>query len=418
MDAMAASQPRFKKELVIPQEILELVVENLGDDEVSLSAFSLVSRIFLSACRVHRFRHLTFANPLAEDRFHAYKQCLALRKLATEAPDLLRHTRRLTLILERPLGNDPSLPWIIERLRCLSSLRLLSGSVEPVIEWDSFSPELQQALQVLFRRSPTIHSLVIRSYENVPVEILRGATSLKHMAFNYTSWSPDPSISPNFASEDLARPTSLRVAGYARNGERRTEMFMEPPKSLFSVEALVELEVVWTERMGLQFESIFGPCLRSLQSLSVEFVAGAHESVPVNLSRLSSLRVWKATVSFSRLAAFFRSLLRRRAGTPEGSAFDEYNTMIASLKTVEPNFSKLELFYLKVTADNSVDTIHWGELDDMIARLNRAHPLQTVTIDFHCPPTYPSGSQTGPTIRTHLPLVDALGILVVQTRFD
>ncbi len=71
MDTTTTPRHHFENELVIPQEMLEFVAEHLGNDEASLSAFSLVSRNFLSACRVHRFRHLTFASPSVEDRLHA-----------------------------------------------------------------------------------------------------------------------------------------------------------------------------------------------------------------------------------------------------------------------------------------------------------------------------------------------------------
>ncbi|TFK65056.1 hypothetical protein BDN72DRAFT_901029 [Pluteus cervinus] len=175
MDTPAVLQQQLKNEFSIPPEILESVTEILSDDEASLSACSLVSRSFLSACRVHRFRHLTFSNPSPADRLHAYERCLALRSLLIRAPDLIKYTFSLTLALEKPLNNDRNLLWIIERLDCLSSLELVSGVVEPIIDWDFLPEELQQALIALLRRSSnTLCNLTIDCYENAPLEILRG----------------------------------------------------------------------------------------------------------------------------------------------------------------------------------------------------------------------------------------------------
>ncbi|TFK73297.1 hypothetical protein BDN72DRAFT_216011 [Pluteus cervinus] len=143
------------------KKMLEFVAEHFGHDEASLTAFSLVSRNFLSACRVRLFR----PSP----------SCIRTMSRTPQTdggdPDLTRHVRCLTLVLERSLGNDPNLPWIIQRLDNLQSIRLLSRCV---VAWDSISPELQDALHAVFPRSTTLNNLVIELYESIPVEIIRG----------------------------------------------------------------------------------------------------------------------------------------------------------------------------------------------------------------------------------------------------
>ncbi|KAK2465031.1 hypothetical protein APHAL10511_003107 [Amanita phalloides] len=189
----------------VPQELVDLVVDNIHDDRISLVTASLVCRSWCCATRPHLFRRAVFHinSPLLADdddisdldcdlsvpfhRFHL------LHQIILERPSLAYHIRHL--VLSGATAHKCS-PWkqvepvissILTRLHRVTSVALRD------VHWDHLSPQCQTTLCTIFS-NPQLSHVDLYSF-NAPLPIV---FSLVGSAKNLQSFSTAFTPATNF----------------------------------------------------------------------------------------------------------------------------------------------------------------------------------------------------------------------------
>ncbi|KAF7366885.1 hypothetical protein MSAN_00947200 [Mycena sanguinolenta] len=104
----------------LPQELLDIVVDNLHDDTRSLKSCALAARAFLTSARIHIFRRIEIIPPKLKTNSSS-SPCQKLLGLLTSSPHLPRLVEELCVVLMGSNFTDSSelqnihkgpMPWI------------------------------------------------------------------------------------------------------------------------------------------------------------------------------------------------------------------------------------------------------------------------------------------------------------------
>ncbi|KAF9461435.1 hypothetical protein BDZ94DRAFT_1310581 [Collybia nuda] len=156
---------------LIPQDIVNEIVEKIKSDKKALKKVSLISRSFCDPCRKHLFARL-------ELDCRRVKRIKAFHRILTLNPDLAHNPRYLNLIIYEG-SNDKVLPLI---LRALNNLRSISWQVpqaEP-LSWTAFQPSLKTAL-IERLQAPGLSNIDISHVTGFPLSLFSVCTDLKKL---------------------------------------------------------------------------------------------------------------------------------------------------------------------------------------------------------------------------------------------
>ncbi|KAF7327077.1 hypothetical protein MKEN_00283400 [Mycena kentingensis (nom. inval.)] len=275
----------------LPQELVDLVVDNLEDDLPAIEACSFLNRSFMLSTRPHIFRRISIRP--------ADTTCRALTKMLKRDPGIAELVQELSIVL---VGDETSfeldddgnyaqaraVPWLAsdstakhsgrDLARILAQLSLKRISLieesppdwnnlgEFCVEWDALEEALRVALLAQFASSTMervhLRGIVMQS-PNQLFELFRNSVALKHLAISRVYftvsrrwWVPTEVWAPKLRSllvsdlysnafvdrftdgtVDLRQLTSLTLATDARRSRRAfiQEKILERENALESV---------------------------------------------------------------------------------------------------------------------------------------------------------------------------------------
>ena len=168
--------------VAIPQEIIDIIIEEVGDDRCILKECALVSSSFLFPCRKHLFSKLVLRDVQA---------CQRLHQLLVENPVVQSFVRSITITRSNRISDWNCTPLIsILRLSfcCLESFSINMSSlrVRHPLNWNDFSRELKDALSTVIRSS-TLKTLYVNKI-TLPTMLFLGINLTK---LELTNFSPN-----------------------------------------------------------------------------------------------------------------------------------------------------------------------------------------------------------------------------------
>jgi hypothetical protein len=193
----------------IPQDIIDSVIAEVGDDARLLKQCSLVSSSFLFPSRKQLFSRITLSND---------QTCQGIHQLLVQNPVIQSFVRTVTLTesLGTEWMNDTSLPAILRLPFCCLerfSISVFSDHLDRNYwgrnrwNWDNFSSELKDALSNIIHTS-NLKILSLEGITNVPITFFLHIVHLKTLELH--------SISPydfcNENSSSLTRAASKGVS--------------------------------------------------------------------------------------------------------------------------------------------------------------------------------------------------------------
>ncbi|KAF8150157.1 hypothetical protein B0H34DRAFT_732807 [Crassisporium funariophilum] len=195
----SAPAQKSRSEMTINDLPLELITQIIGHyrtDRDSLKAFSLVSRAFLSICRMYLFDRLRINSIDPSFSF----RCALWSDLSTRSPEILSHLRVLELgpPIFRLRARDPLLSsdhWSAVMERGVPSIHdtriqsIMDGAVNAhsvtlrfeFQNWHSFSPAFQRVVINLIQRE-SVSSLSLEDVVDFPMHALSNCRYLKHLS--------------------------------------------------------------------------------------------------------------------------------------------------------------------------------------------------------------------------------------------
>ncbi|KAF7367303.1 hypothetical protein MSAN_00792400 [Mycena sanguinolenta] len=331
----------------IPQELVDLIVDNLHDDIPSLKSCSLTARAFVGSAQTWLFNSVEILPPKSRDDQDS--PCRRFYKLLTRSPHIAPLIEELQIVL---VGSETSaydaeggyyleerhVPWVmsgrtLSLVLALLNLKRISlvensssewnGYGRYSMQWNKLGRSLKSALAAVFS-SPRLESVCLRGIVvQSPVQLLSlfsEATSLKELSISRvyftqvwserTSWPESQPWNPQLQSLlvsdvdsgplccyllhpqiDLTRITSLTLA------TRTVEWKEKMSKAISGMTHLALYQPHWT---GIALESILTPSLRSIHFFSADsrlLIPAIFEACPDN-SRLERIVFEGSTNSF------------------------------------------------------------------------------------------------------------------------
>ncbi|KAJ6628006.1 hypothetical protein B0H10DRAFT_321069 [Mycena sp. CBHHK59/15] len=222
-----------------PQELIDVVVDELHADMASLAACALSFRTMVASAQMHLFYKVTLAPPPAASKGGLKKasQCQRLAKILSSSPHLIPLIKDLRIIDDDP--NSES--WMVNSARSLStilplltlkriSIRCALGSVD----WDHMPRALKAPLQNIFKspglQSIQLHGIFLTEPRSSPLYLIFGdASDLRELSFSYeTRKRVNPNVGP---SDWQPKLTSLAITS---NNTEDLILTLLNPKIYFS----------------------------------------------------------------------------------------------------------------------------------------------------------------------------------------
>ena len=185
----------------VPQELIDLVVDNIHDDRRSLIKASLICRSWALATRPHLFRRAVFhigfrPIPHSSDRYDSndldvlpsFYRFQLLDEIIHDRPSIAYNIHDVVISSDKNhqalLWNqsEPFITQILSRLRCVKSLTLRD------IEWKCLSMQCRQSLVSIFS-SPSLEHVDLHAFDvelSIVFKLLALAKNLKSVRMAHT----------------------------------------------------------------------------------------------------------------------------------------------------------------------------------------------------------------------------------------
>ncbi|KAJ7802544.1 hypothetical protein B0H14DRAFT_2891940 [Mycena olivaceomarginata] len=180
-----------------PQELINLVVDNLHEDIATLKSCSLAAPTFVTSARIHIFKHIEITPP---KRNTGLSPCQKLLDLLTSSPHLAPLVDDLCIVLIGPdaqtgpwIEAEATLPIVLSllHLKRISLVENAPGALalrtDSTMDWNRLGRPLRSALAAIFS-SPRLESVHLRGIRvESPFQLLSlfsGATSLEEMSLS------------------------------------------------------------------------------------------------------------------------------------------------------------------------------------------------------------------------------------------
>ena len=197
------------KEVEIPQDIIDTVIAEVGDDTHFLKQCSLVSSSFLFSSRRKLFSRITLRSD---------ETCQGIHQLLVQNPIIQSSVRAITLEdssggkFPKWMNDTPLLSILRLPFSCLESfsvnLCMHSWNLEPW-NWDSFSSELKDALSNIILSS-NLKTLSFKGIAKIPITFFLQIVHLTTFEFYFHSPNDfDNANSSSLTSKGVAPMTRL-----------------------------------------------------------------------------------------------------------------------------------------------------------------------------------------------------------------
>ena len=138
--------------MAIPQDIIDNIIEAVGNDTDLLKKYALVSSSFLLPCRKHLFSSLCLHNDLA---------CRGLHKFLVENPVVQSFVKSITIGLYELLNCTSLIDILRLPFCCLEDFSIIGDNMWSWVplDWNDFSSELKDTLSTIIHLSTlkTLH---------------------------------------------------------------------------------------------------------------------------------------------------------------------------------------------------------------------------------------------------------------------
>ncbi|KAL1740472.1 hypothetical protein HDZ31DRAFT_6151, partial [Schizophyllum fasciatum] len=204
--------------IMLPQELVDGIVDQLHDDNASLRACCLASRQFLDGARLHLF-HAVSLSPIRGGA----KRCAQLEDLLAKNTSLAGYIRHLRLV-EDPSGIarawlhlEISLPALLRRIadaKALSGL-YIHGPASSSIMWTILPHATRDALLDIVA-SPSLQTLRFESVKELPFVLLNSLgpslSSLTLLQPTFHDQEPTDRVALSKSAEDGAVPARSLIS--------------------------------------------------------------------------------------------------------------------------------------------------------------------------------------------------------------
>ncbi|KAJ6582911.1 hypothetical protein DFH09DRAFT_1360222 [Mycena vulgaris] len=189
----------------LPQELLDIIVDELSSDIPALKACSLAARAFSPSTRIHIFSTIRLLPPLESNSLtRAKTHCHKFKRLLALSPHLAPLVKDLQIVEgissdylrreEESTGYHSGIPWLVAAGRTLTlllsrlNLARISILCKDKINWDRLPRRLITALHEVFR-SPALRSIQIfgigTAHPQHILDMLTDAHKLKELCLEY-----------------------------------------------------------------------------------------------------------------------------------------------------------------------------------------------------------------------------------------
>jgi hypothetical protein len=164
--------------VAIPQDIIDNIIEAVGNDTYLLKECALVSSSFLLPCRKQLFSNLCLSHDLA---------CQGLHKFLVENPVVQSFVKSITIGLYELLNCTSLIAILRLPFCCLESFSVIGDNMWAwaPLDWNDFSSELKDTL------STVIHSSTLKTLQlskiSVPIMLFHGINLTKLELNNISS---------------------------------------------------------------------------------------------------------------------------------------------------------------------------------------------------------------------------------------
>ncbi|KAK0432876.1 hypothetical protein EV421DRAFT_1910580 [Armillaria borealis] len=179
---------------LLPQEILDIIVDCLHDDLPSCTALSLTHRTLRDAAYTHIFENITIDRP-HNGTEHCSSTAVArkFRRFAAISPGIAKYVNEIVLrsgpafnrTTERGYGwmyDEPQLPQVLLSLTNLRTILIESHDLyeDDLLKWDRMPAELQSAFARVVK-FPRLHTITFIGCEGYPISLFSVMPSLRSL---------------------------------------------------------------------------------------------------------------------------------------------------------------------------------------------------------------------------------------------
>ena len=242
----------------IPQDIIDIIIDELRGNNDALKSCATVSRSFLQPSRKNLFMFICLDSLEKIER---------LQNILTSIPDISCYIHQLTLSMEAMLSaethgplteaSDRALTSILKMIPCPRSLSLgISPLGRALVKWTvDFSDDLKSALTDLFQ-SPTLNSVEISRMTDLPLSILSVFTHVKRLRLALVMLAP--SVSPSWVLPQI-EALDLTISVHS----------LHSPQISFSFPNLRHITLGWYSQHTSEFlQQLIASAARSIQHVT------------------------------------------------------------------------------------------------------------------------------------------------------
>ncbi|KAF9461430.1 hypothetical protein BDZ94DRAFT_812896 [Collybia nuda] len=312
---------------IIPQDILNVVVDHLANDRPTLKTCTLISRFFRYSCQIHLFG--TLCLKIDEERRNQQLLCILMDHPALALCVQNLELQLLYLRWEPPTGHEHKpMVTIIPLLLHLRSLRMTYES-NYMLAWKG-SGELHEAVLHLFNL-PTLMRLSLGCIQDFPIDVfLRRCTRLRDLTLTLVyepDNTPDSNNNPDLYAPSIVTPKfqldALRISTIQNSGRLLRGLI---DSNSIGIQSLRKLEFGRVERV-----QDIDDCQKALEdcaaSLEIFKVSVASETLALSIGNALT-----KTMDLSRLSRLRKLTLEVDASMPEALPW-----MHALLDSVSPS---------------------------------------------------------------------------------
>ncbi|KAJ6569863.1 hypothetical protein DFH09DRAFT_1362997 [Mycena vulgaris] len=256
----------------IPQELIDLIVDNLHDDIPALKSCSLAARTFVSSTRTHIFKKIEITPPPVGN--NRQSPCQKLYKLLTSSPHILAPlVDELCIVLVGQYPTKPHVTWImagrtLSLILPLLDLRRISLVENSPADWNSagkFSMNwnkldrtLKSALAEVFS-SPNLEAVQLRGIVvESPCQLLSlfsEATSLKGLSLSRVHFTQQWNEFKPWPDSDPWRPQLRSLLVSDSSGDNFSPYLSNPRIDLARVKSLCAV-TEWRDKIVSQTTAV------------------------------------------------------------------------------------------------------------------------------------------------------------------
>lgn len=205
---------------MLPQELIDNVIDHFHDDRPSLRACALVCRAWLPSCRSHLFHAISLQPPTVNLRTQIFGKTTdswRLHRMLQTSPVIAQHIRDLVIcegiVGKEWVNGDETLPLLLGELKDLTKFQV-ERSASMRITWRSLRPLLRSAIIDLLRSPSLVELKLVGLVFDRPAEllqILQSCQMLRVLRADHLLFQDEHSLDFSSVVQSVRPPAPLDV---------------------------------------------------------------------------------------------------------------------------------------------------------------------------------------------------------------